>query len=252
MAGRLRRTAWGHQQVPPVDAAPGRIRTCGFWLRRPALYPLSYGRGARIIPWPPPGGNHERPSPRSVAGRHGSARPPRACCAGAIRGNLRVLTTMNGLLLCRTGFDAGLAFPATGPSSLIGRAQDCPISVLDDALSRHHARIFVEEGGAVVIEDLGSSLGTEVNGEPVIDGEAMPLAHFDVIRLGKAVELVWIELGRVPLTEVLAASLVGPAGERVPLRVGDNSIGSQDECDLIVPDPSVAARHACSRSRPAA
>ena len=31
-----------------VDA-PGRIRTCDTWLRRPLLYPLSYGRGPLIV-----------------------------------------------------------------------------------------------------------------------------------------------------------------------------------------------------------
>lgn len=29
--------------------APGRIRTCGTWFRKPLLYPLSYGGNARSI-----------------------------------------------------------------------------------------------------------------------------------------------------------------------------------------------------------
>lgn len=150
---------------------------------------------------------------------------------------------MNGLLLCRSGFDAGLAHRAKGPSALIGRALDCPIQVVDDALSRHHAQL-IERAGGVLIEDIDSSLGTEVNGARIVPGKPVALAHLDVIRLGGMIELVWIDLARVPLTEILAASLVGPGGERVPLRVGNNSIGSHEDCDLIVPDPSVSARHA--------
>ena len=29
---------------------PGRIRTCGLWVRNPTLYPLSYRRAAHIVP----------------------------------------------------------------------------------------------------------------------------------------------------------------------------------------------------------
>ena len=32
--------------TPSNPDAPGRNRTCGLWLRRPSLYPLSYGRAA--------------------------------------------------------------------------------------------------------------------------------------------------------------------------------------------------------------
>ena len=34
---------------PRMTSAPGRIRTCDTWLRRPLLYPLSYGRGPLIV-----------------------------------------------------------------------------------------------------------------------------------------------------------------------------------------------------------
>jgi hypothetical protein len=33
--------------------ARSRIRTCDLWLRRPALYPLSYARSGLIIEWEP-------------------------------------------------------------------------------------------------------------------------------------------------------------------------------------------------------
>lgn len=151
---------------------------------------------------------------------------------------------MRALLLCRTGDDAGLAHRVVGERVVIGRAQECAVSLLDDCVSRRHAQI-VERDGASWIEDLGSQGGTEVNGAKVPLGDEAPLVHFDVIRLGGGIELVWLELARVPATEVIAAALVGPGGERVPLRVGENSLGSGDVNDLIVPDASVAASHAC-------
>jgi pSer/pThr/pTyr-binding forkhead associated (FHA) protein len=151
---------------------------------------------------------------------------------------------LRALLLCRTGDDAGLAHRLVGERVVIGRSQECDVSLLDDCVSRRHAQI-VERDGTSWIEDLGSQGGTEVNGGKVSLGEEAPLAHFDVIRLGGGIELVWLELARVPATEVVAAALVGPGGERVPLRVGDNSLGSGDQNDLIVPDASVKSSHAC-------
>ena len=44
-AGSRGRGAVGHSgDSPHPSDAPDRIRTCDFRLRRPALYPLSYGR----------------------------------------------------------------------------------------------------------------------------------------------------------------------------------------------------------------
>ena len=33
-----------------LAGTPGRIRTCGLWVRNPTLYPLSYRRAAHIVP----------------------------------------------------------------------------------------------------------------------------------------------------------------------------------------------------------
>ena len=39
------RATHGDSVVARKDGAPGRIRTCDQWIRRPLLYPLSYGGG---------------------------------------------------------------------------------------------------------------------------------------------------------------------------------------------------------------
>lgn len=58
------------------------------------------------------------------------------------------------------------SFAFTRPSVLIGRALDCDLVLDDRAISRRHARIFLEKG-CYFVEDLGSSNGTRVNGAPV-------------------------------------------------------------------------------------
>lgn len=77
----------------------------------------------------------------------------------------------------------------TLPAS-IGRASDVRVRAsarnglfASPYLSRHHAVIKVERG-RVVVEDLGSSNGTFVNGVCVKAGEPWPLADGDLVQFG--------------------------------------------------------------------
>ena len=76
----------------------------------------------------------------------------------------------------------GARSPSRGRST-IGRAEDADLVLEDAGISRHHARIG-DEAGIVTIEDLGSSNGTFVNGEPV-EGRR-PLRDGDEIQVGGA------------------------------------------------------------------
>jgi hypothetical protein len=78
---------------------------------------------------------------------------------------------------------------AAGPT-LIGRGDDCHITIFDPAISRRHARIFVDDQHAV-LEDLGSRNGCRVNGIPV--KEPTELSDGDRIRIGTQ-ELVLSEV----------------------------------------------------------
>ena len=57
----------------------------------------------------------------------------------------------------------GVSFRIEPGESVIGRGQGVAVRLIDDGISRKHARIF-QDGEKVVIEDLQSSNGTYVNG----------------------------------------------------------------------------------------
>jgi hypothetical protein len=98
-----------------------------------------------------------------------------------------------------TGFAALLTFesgPFAGrivalPSQMVsvGRATDNDVVVGDPATSGHHGRIEVRNG-SFWISDLGSTNGTLVNGEPVIEKE---LSDGDMIAIGQNTMRITLE-----------------------------------------------------------
>src|SRR5215510_378054 len=66
-------------------------------------------------------------------------------------------------LVIRQGPQAGMSFPLTGNQVIIGREEGIGISLQDPESSRRHARISWQ-GGRFVVEDMGSTNGTFVNG----------------------------------------------------------------------------------------
>lgn len=73
-------------------------------------------------------------------------------------------------------------FPLQRDSTIIGRSSRADITVLDRSLSRHHARVFNQDGGWWV-EDLGSRNGTLHNGQR-LEGGAVQIQPGDVLGLG--------------------------------------------------------------------
>jgi diguanylate cyclase (GGDEF)-like protein len=63
------------------------------------------------------------------------------------------------------GSALGRIFPLGPGEAIIGRAPEVRVPLLDSEVSRHHARLWLE-GDHLQIEDLGSTNGTRVNGEP--------------------------------------------------------------------------------------
>lgn len=72
-------------------------------------------------------------------------------------------------------------FDLTGPTVVVGRADDCHISIEDPLISRRHAQIDIE-GDAAYIHDLGSRNGVQVNGHSISGRRA--LLDGDRVRLG--------------------------------------------------------------------
>jgi CheY-like chemotaxis protein len=67
---------------------------------------------------------------------------------------------------------------------LIGRGPDCDLRICDPWLSRSHCQLEWRDG-ALVVEDLESRNGTEVNGEEIT--EPYPLVEGDLLRVGTTV-----------------------------------------------------------------
>ena len=88
-------------------------------------------------------------------------------------------------LVVIAGANVGEMFPVGG-GLVIGRGGDAAVRVMDDEISRRHARIAVL-GKDIFVEDLGSKNGTFVNGTPVRrqvlrDGDKIQVGASTVLR----------------------------------------------------------------------
>ena len=84
-------------------------------------------------------------------------------------------------LRVRTGSEAGQTFTLDADETTIGRSQGNTIILQDATISRNHARI-VREAGGYVIEDLGSTSGTTVDGTRA---ERQLLKSGSIVRVGE-------------------------------------------------------------------
>lgn len=101
------------------------------------------------------------------------------------------------VIIAQTGALAGQRWLLNEGELLVGRSGDCQVLVNDKTVSRHHARLFRQDGGWAV-EDLSKN-GTYVNDQPV-EGMRM-LADGDVVAISTAVKLVFVgSEATVPLT----------------------------------------------------
>ncbi len=68
----------------------------------------------------------------------------------------------------------------------------------DERLSRRHARVFLDESGRAVVEDLGSTNGTWINQQQL--SEARVCANGDVLRVGRSTFEIELPIGSAPTT----------------------------------------------------
>lgn len=95
----------------------------------------------------------------------------------------------------RSGPTPGVTFPLVGDQITIGRDSSNEVAINDAEVSRKHARMIFQ-GGKYVIEDLGSTNGTFVNGQrlagPVV------LKSGDVVSLGEQIVLMYDAINMDP------------------------------------------------------
>lgn len=88
----------------------------------------------------------------------------------------------------RSGPTPGVTFPLEGDQLIIGRDASNAIAINDAEISRKHSRLSFQ-GGKYVLEDLGSTNGTFVNGQrlagPVV------LKSGDIVSLGEQIVLMY-------------------------------------------------------------
>ena len=171
----------------------------------------------------------------------------------------------------------------------VGRGDDNEILLLDDHVSRYHAKLQSAQG-LIWLKDLGWANGTFVNGVRIVGG--CRLYHgdelmFDTLRfqlIGKGedltavrrqdseeenalildqpkpdsetTEIMAIDVNSQPPPVIPASSQTGAfllgvsepvAGLTFPTAIGRNSIGRDEDCDIVLRDPTVSTHRARGR-----
>ena len=88
----------------------------------------------------------------------------------------------------RSGPTPGVTFPLEGDQLIIGRDSSNNVPINDAEISRKHSRLSFQ-GGKYVLEDLGSTNGTFINGQR-LSGPAV-LKSGDIVSLGEHIVLMY-------------------------------------------------------------
>jgi pSer/pThr/pTyr-binding forkhead associated (FHA) protein len=102
----------------------------------------------------------------------------------------------------RSGPTPGATFALEGDQLTIGRDSSSGVAINDAEISRKHARLTFQ-GGKYVIEDLGSTNGTFVNGQRLVS--AVVLKSGDVVSFGEQIVLMYESLASDPGATMISA-----------------------------------------------
>jgi hypothetical protein len=81
----------------------------------------------------------------------------------------------------------GNVIPVTSSRVVVGRSRECDVRVDDANVSRRHVELVQESPTVWVVEDLGSTNGTEVNGQPLAgrarldDGDRIAIGSTELV-----------------------------------------------------------------------
>jgi ABC transport system ATP-binding/permease protein len=89
----------------------------------------------------------------------------------------------HGKIVVVNGPQAGKEFYLFEPITSVGRTEENDITIAHISVSRHHARLKLEDNGSYVITDPSSSNGTFVRNHRVVQG--MRAWHGDQVRFGQ-------------------------------------------------------------------
>jgi predicted component of type VI protein secretion system len=123
------------------------------------------------------------------------------------------MTSSSFRMIVRSGPNPGTVFDLTKEVTLIGRDVTNEIVVGDAEVSRQHARLTRTPGG-YVLEDLGSTNGSFVNGERLMAPRV--LNPGDLVAFGETVSLMFDALA--PEAAATVASSVGSPATLEPAR----------------------------------
>lgn len=112
-------------------------------------------------------------------------------------------------LIMRTGPTPGAAYTLEGDQLMIGRDSTNEIVINDAEVSRRHARLTFQ-GGKYVLEDLGSTNGTFVNGQRLAGPRV--LKPGEVVSFGEQIVLVFEVVSIDP-----GATVASPRAAAVPV-----------------------------------
>lgn len=101
-------------------------------------------------------------------------------------------------IILTEGAMTGRSFVLDDNNVFIGRSFKSDIQINDNAISRKHLKVF-RIGKRFFIEDLKSTNGTLINGEPIASGESYEVGEGDNIQIGGTV----IRLDDLPLIKAL-------------------------------------------------
>lgn len=87
------------------------------------------------------------------------------------------------LIYILSGPSAGDTYEVKDGTTLVGRGPDNDLQIIEQSISRKHARILLS-GERLLIEDLGSQNGTQLNGHPISSYYQVEVKEGDFISLG--------------------------------------------------------------------
>jgi hypothetical protein len=181
------------------------------------------------------------PSPSPAANGSEPLAPPQTPDFDALE------TTARAFLLVVRGEQEGRLFELEGAEVLIGRSAAAQVRLTDAAVSAKHARI-VASGGVFHVVDLGSTNGTYVNGERVVNtlelrsGDAIQLSDVVLAYLSTADQDRTALLRRVtPQLAAMKSSREAPAAVLAPGMDGERSL--EEHLDRVVAIGRFAGRH---------